>query len=184
MVMRAGVLALQGDFAAHAYALGGDAAEIRHPREIDQLDLLVIPGGESTAMLRLLEGGAIEQAARRLLDRGGVIFGTCAGAILLAANVFAPAQPSWGLLDIDIERNAFGRQVDSFEATLEPPMAGVFIRAPRIRRVGAGVEVLARWRDEPVLVREGHVFAATFHPELTSDRRVYEILRGAATGRP
>jgi pyridoxal 5'-phosphate synthase pdxT subunit len=179
MVMRAGVLALQGDFAAHARALGGDAAEIRHPREIDQLDLLVIPGGESTTMLHLLEDGAIEDAARRLLARGGVLFGTCAGAILLAKNVLGPHQPSWGLIDIDIERNAFGRQVDSFEAILEPPLEGVFIRAPRIRRVGEAVEVLARWHGEPVLVQQGRVFAATFHPELTSDRRVYEIVRGA-----
>ncbi|MFZ0890472.1 MAG: pyridoxal 5'-phosphate synthase glutaminase subunit PdxT [Candidatus Binataceae bacterium] len=175
MKRRAGVLALQGDFAAHIAALPG-AVEVRTAAEIDRLDMLVIPGGESTAMLRLLDGTGIEAAARRLLARGGTIFGTCAGAILLAKGVFSPSQPSWGMLDIDIERNAWGRQIDSFEATLEPPYKGVFIRAPRIRRVGPQVEVIARLGEEPVLVREGPVFAATFHPELTDDRRVYDLI--------
>lgn len=175
LVMKAGVLALQGDFAAHIAAMPG-AVEVRTAGEIDRLDLLVIPGGESTAMLRLLEGSGIEAAARRLVTRGGTIFGTCAGAILLAANVTGPKQPSWAMIDIDIERNAYGRQIDSFEATLDPPYKGVFIRAPRIRRVGPGVEVIARFEDEPVLVRQGRIFAATFHPELTDDRRVYEMI--------
>jgi 5'-phosphate synthase pdxT subunit len=176
--MKPGVLALQGDFAAHAAALGG-AAEVRTAAAIDALDLLVIPGGESTTMLRLLDGSGIEQAVRRLVARGGIVFGTCAGAILLAKRVLSPAQPSWGLLDIDVERNAFGRQVDSFEATLEPPLRGVFIRAPRIVRTGPEVEVIARYQGEPVLVRAGRVFAATFHPELTDDRRVHDLVRGA-----
>jgi pyridoxal 5'-phosphate synthase pdxT subunit len=175
--MTAGVLALQGDFAAHAAALPG-AAEVRTPREIDALDLLVIPGGESTTMLKLLEGSGIEASVRRLVARGGAIFGTCAGAILLAKNVIHPAQPSWGLIDIDVERNAYGRQIDSFEAALEPPRyRGVFIRAPRIIRTGPGVEVLARYQGEPVLVREGRVFAATFHPELTADREVHRMVQ-------
>lgn len=180
--MRAGVLALQGDFAAHARALGG-AAEIRTAAQVDALDLLVLPGGESTTLLHLLAGSGIEEAARRLLARGGAIFGTCAGAILLAKHVTSPAQASWGLLDIDVERNAFGRQVDSFEAVLEPDYAAVFIRAPRIRRVGPTVEVLARFRGEPVLVRQGRVLAATFHPELTDDRRVYDLVRGTEPGK-
>jgi len=180
--MRAGVLALQGDFAAHARALCG-AAEVRTAAEIDALDLLVLPGGESTTLLHLLEGSGIEEAARRLLARGGALFGTCAGAILLAKHVTGPVQPSWGLLDVDVERNAFGRQLDSFEAVLEPDYAAVFIRAPRIRRVGVTVEVLARFQGEPVLVREGRVVAATFHPELTTDGRVYDLVRaGVATG--
>ncbi len=174
--MNTGVLALQGDFAAHASALGGGAIEVRRAEQIDALDALVIPGGESTTMLKLLEWSGIEAAVRRLVGRGGTVFGTCAGAILLAKSVFNPAQTSWGLIDIDIERNAYGRQIDSFETVLDPPYAALFIRAPRIRRTGACVEVLARLGDEPVLVREGRVFAATFHPELTSDRRVHALV--------
>lgn len=154
-----GVLALQGDFAAHSKAFG--AVEVRTAAEIDRLDGLLLPGGESTTMLKLAEGTGIEDAVRRLVARGGWVFGTCAGAILLAKEVRNPAQPSWGLLDIAIERNAYGRQVDSFESPLGP-----FIRAPRIRRVGPGVEVLQTWNDEPVLVRQGRVTAATYHPEL------------------
>jgi len=161
--MRVGVLALQGDFAAHLAALPG-SVEVRTAREIAPLDALILPGGESTTLLHLLEGSGIEEAVRALVARGGSLFGTCAGAILLARR------------DIDIERNAFGRQVDSFEATLEPDYPGVFIRAPRIRRTGDGVEVLARWKGEPVLVREGRVFASTFHPELTDDRRIHAMV--------
>jgi 5'-phosphate synthase pdxT subunit len=173
--MRVGVLALQGDFAAHIAAMPG-AVEVRTAREIEPLDVLVIPGGESTTVLNLLEGSGIEEAARRFAARGGTIFGTCAGAILLAKRVTHPDQPSWGLIDIDVERNAYGRQVDSFEATLDPDYRGIFIRAPRIRRVGPGVEVLARLNGEPVLVREGRIFAATFHPELTDDRRIQQLV--------
>lgn len=173
-----GVLALQGDFAAHARAFPG-AVEVRLAKEIDPLDLLVLPGGESTTMLNLLEGSGIEDAVRRLLARGGRIFGTCAGAILLARKVTNPDQPSWNLIDIEVERNGWGRQVDSFEAVLEPDYPALFIRAPRIRRCGAGVEVLARWKDEPVLVRQGRVLAATFHPELTDDRRIPELVLSA-----
>jgi len=173
--MKVGVLALQGDFAAHIAAMPG-AVEVRMTREIEPLDVLVLPGGESTTLLHLLSGSGIEEAVRKLVARGGAILGTCAGAILLAKRVTNPAQPSWGLIDIDVERNAFGRQVDSFEATLEPDYPGVFIRAPRIRRTGAGVEILARWKGEPVLVREGRVFAATFHPELTGDRRIHSMV--------
>jgi len=174
--MKAGVLALQGDFEAHLRALPPGALEVRLAAEVDALDLLVIPGGESTTMLNLLEETGIEAAVRRLLARGVTVFGTCAGAILLARKVTGPPQPSWGLLDIDVERNAFGRQVDSFEAVLEPDYQALFIRAPRIRRTGPGVEVLARWEREPVLVRQGRVFAATFHPELTGDRRIQELV--------
>jgi 5'-phosphate synthase pdxT subunit len=173
--MKTGVLALQGDFAAHIAAAPG-AVEVRSAREIETLDALILPGGESTTLLHLLEGSGIEEAARKLVDRGGALFGTCAGAILLAKRVTRPDQPSWGLLDIDVERNAFGRQVDSFEAVLDPDFHGIFIRAPRIRRIGTGVQVLARWNGEPVLVRQGRVFAATFHPELTGDRRIHEMV--------
>jgi 5'-phosphate synthase pdxT subunit len=173
--LKTGVLALQGDFAAHIAAMPG-AVEVRAAREIEPLEVLVIPGGESTTLLNLLEGSGIEEAARKLLARGGAVFGTCAGAILLAKRVTNPAQASWGLIDIDVERNAYGRQVDSFEAVLDTDFPAVFIRAPRIRRAGPGVKVLARWNGEPVLVREGRVFAATFHPELTDDRRIHDLV--------
>jgi len=181
--MKAGVLALQGDFAAHVAALPG-AIEVRTAGEIDALNLLVIPGGESTAFLKLLEGSGIEEAVRRLVQRGGVIFGTCAGAILLARRVTNPPQRSWGLIDIDVERNAYGRQINSFESTLEastaPPYKGVFIRAPRIISTGKAVEIIARYHDEPVFVRQGRIFAATFHPELTDDHRVHELVVAAS----
>jgi len=178
--MRVGVLALQGDFAAHLAAVPG-AVEVRTARQVDALDVLVIPGGESTVLLKLLDGSGIEASVRRLLARGGAIFGTCAGAILLAKTVTRPAQPSWGMIDIDVERNAYGRQIDSFEATLQPPRyRGIFIRAPRIIRVGPTVEALAHHRGEPVLVREGRVFAATFHPELAGDRQVHQMVLRAA----
>jgi 5'-phosphate synthase pdxT subunit len=181
---RCGVLALQGDFRKHLDALPEGAREVRTAAEVDGLDLLVMPGGESTTMLNLLEGSGIEEAVRRLVDRGGVVFGTCAGAILLAKDVTNPAQRSFGLVDIGIERNAFGRQIDSFHATLDPDYEAVFIRAPRIRRVGSGVEVLARWQGEPVLVRDGRVFAATFHPELTADRRVHALVLSSLSPAP
>lgn len=174
--MRRGVLALQGDYAAHLAALPPGATEARTAAELDALDAVVLPGGESTAMLRLMEGTGIEDALRRLVARGGAVLGTCAGAILLAREVVSPAQRSLDLLDVTIERNAYGRQVDSFEARLEPDYVGVFIRAPRLRRVGPGVEVLARHEGEPVLVRQGRVIAATFHPELTTDRRIHALL--------
>jgi len=182
--MRAGVLALQGDFAAHVAALPG-AVEVRTARQIDTLDVLVIPGGESTALLKLLDGSGIQASAHGLIARGGAIFGTCAGAILLAKNISSPAQPSWGMIDIDVERNAYGRQVDSFAATLQPPRyRGIFIRAPRIIRVGTTVEVLARYRGDPVLVRQGRIFAATFHPELTDDRQVHRMVLDAVHQSP
>jgi 5'-phosphate synthase pdxT subunit len=180
---RAGVLALQGDFAAHAAALGG-AREVRTAADVDACDVLVLPGGESTTLLRLLAGSGIEDAVRRLHARGGVLFGTCAGAILLARRVSNPAQPSWGLLDADVQRNAYGRQRESFEAVLTPPHPAVFIRAPRFTRLGPGVEVLARLGDDPVLVREGRVFAATYHPEMTDDRSVHRLVLAAAAARP
>lgn len=180
-----GVLALQGDFAAHAAALravGADTREVRSPAGFAGLDGLVIPGGESSAMLKLLEGSGIDAAVTALRDRGGVVFGTCAGCILLARQVRRPEQASWGLLDITVERNAFGRQVDSFEAVSShstlpgAPLPLIFIRAPRIRDVGPGVEVLAEWDGEPVLVRQGRVLGGTFHPEWTADLRVHRLI--------
>lgn len=177
-----GVLALQGDFEAHLQALrevGSDVRQVRRLAELDGLAGLVIPGGESTALLRLMEGEPWFEALAALHEKGGVLFGTCAGAILLAREV-RPIQKSLGLLDVVVVRNAYGRQVDSFETTLDAPSLGgslpaVFIRAPRFERLGAAVEVLASHGDEPVLLRQGRVLAAAFHPELTRSRAVHEL---------
>ena len=191
-----GVLALQGDFAAHAgllAALGAEVREVRRVADLRALGGLVIPGGESSALLRLMDGEPWFDALRAFHREGGALFGTCAGAILLAREVTGPPQPSLGLLDATVERNAYGRQVQSFETELQAPALGgpvkaAFIRAPRIRRVGPGVTVLAQHQGEPVLVEEGRVMAATFHPEITGDGRVHErflraVRQGAAAAR-
>lgn len=177
---RIGVLALQGNFARHREAfaeIGVPAHEIRHTAELAGLDGLVIPGGESTTLLRLMEHEPWFQSLGRFHAGGGALFGTCAGAILLAREVLDPAQPSLGLIDAVIHRNAFGRQIDSFETELalegsERSHPAVFIRAPRFGALGPGVSILGRLGDEPVLIREGRVLAATFHPELTADREL------------
>jgi 5'-phosphate synthase pdxT subunit len=177
-----GVLALQGDFDAHLQALREVDAEVREVRrvaELEGLSGLVIPGGESTTLLRLMQDEPWFPSLTSFHARGGVLFGTCAGAILLAREV-RPAQLSLGLLDAAIVRNAYGRQVDSFETTLDAPALGgrlpaVFIRAPRFDRLGADVEVLASHGHEPVLLQQGRVLAATFHPELTRSRSVHEL---------
>ena len=171
--MRIGVLALQGAFREHARALrtlGADVVEVRLPEELEGLDGLVIPGGESTAIMRLAELYGIDDAIRTY---GGAIFGTCAGMILLDRGHL-------GLADLEVDRNAFGRQVKSFEADVELvgdeiPLRGVFIRAPRIRSAGPEVEVLGELDGEPVLVRDGRLLLASFHPELTDDLRVHEL---------
>jgi 5'-phosphate synthase pdxT subunit len=182
MSLRIGLLALQGDFAAHGRALrqaGVVGCEVRRPEELDACDGLIMPGGESTTLLNLMQDGPWPERLRRFAARGGAIFGTCAGAILLAREV-DPPQPSLGLLDVVIRRNAYGRQVDSFEAPLviegwESPLDAVFIRAPRFVSVGPGVEVLARLGAEPVLVRQDRILAGTFHPELTADGRLHRF---------
>jgi pyridoxal 5'-phosphate synthase pdxT subunit len=188
----AGVLALQGDFAAHARTfarLGVTAREVRRVAELEALRALVIPGGESTTLLNLMRDEPWFEALRDFHGRGGALLGTCAGAILVAREVL-PEQPSLGLLDAVVERNSFGRQVDSFETPLEaepplqPPLTGVFIRAPRFRLLGPDVQVLARIPDraglagtgEPVLARAGRVLAATFHPELTDSVAIHRLL--------
>ena len=178
---RIGVLAIQGDYAAHAAALAGagsDPVEVRKPEELDGLDGLVLPGGESTTMLKFLEKRGFFEALRAYCSQKPV-FGTCAGSILLAREVAHPKQRSLGVLDALVERNAYGRQIDSAileaETTLPGgPLEMVFIRAPRIAKVGPNVEVLARREGFPTLVRQGHVMAATFHPELSEDRRVHK----------
>jgi len=177
-----GVLALQGDFAAHAAAFaecGARPVEVRRTDQLAGLSGLVVPGGESTTLLNLMTDEPWFDRLRKFHAAGGAILGTCAGAILLAREVVRPTQLCLGLLDVTIERNGYGRQVDSFETRVDLsgsdlPLPAVFIRAPRIRAAGPGVEVLGRLGEEAVLVREGRVLAATFHPELTSDHRVQQ----------
>ena len=181
--MNVAVLALQGDFEAHRRKLaqmGVDSFEARRPEQIESADAFILPGGESTTIWKFFENAPWEDAIRRFASSGRPVFGTCAGAIVIAREVRNPSQRSLELLDIAVERNAYGRQVDSFVGTVEAPSLGgrlpaVFIRAPRIRRVGPGVEVVATLEGEPVLVRRGNVTAATFHPELTGDNRVHEL---------
>jgi len=183
-----GVLAVQGDFAAHARALaraGHEAALVRRPRDFEPLDALVLPGGESTAILRGIARDVLDPPLRAFLTSGRPVLGTCAGAILLARRVTHPAQPSYAVLDIDVTRNAYGTQLDSFATTVDAGskldgLEAVCIRAPRIERIGAGVEVLAYVRRTPVLVREGSIWAATFHPELTDDARVLQCWLGSS----
>ena len=183
--MKIGVLALQGDFALHARALARcgpdvDVVEVRKPEQLEDLDGLIIPGGESTTLLKLMEAWGFVPALEEFHAAGRPIFGTCAGLILVARDVSSPRQFSLGLIDVGVERNAYGRQRESFEAAgaadlggAPAPLQMVFIRAPRIRRVGEGVQTLARHAGEPVLARQGSVLVATFHPELTDDTTVH-----------
>jgi 5'-phosphate synthase pdxT subunit len=176
-----GILALQGGFEAHRRALtraGADASAVRRVAELRGLAGLVLPGGESTTLLNLMRDEPWFEGIRRFHAEGGALFGTCAGAILLAREVVSPAQPCLGLLDAVVERNAYGRQVDSFETEIDvcghrDPLRAVFIRAPRFRSVGSEVEVLATHESDPVLVRQGRVLAGVFHPELTDDARLH-----------
>ncbi len=175
---RVGVLSLQGDFEKHQAAVeraGATQVEVRDVKALEGLDGLVIPGGESTTMLRLMDYYDMFEALRRFGEKTP-IFGTCAGAILLAKDVTSPAQKSLGLMDIGVERNAYGRQVDSRIVKLSSTLGeleAVFIRAPIIRRVGPEVQVMAEYLGDPVLVRHGKHWAATFHPELTEDARIH-----------
>jgi 5'-phosphate synthase pdxT subunit len=179
-----GVLAVQGGFRAHVRALeeiGNRALEVRTPKEMEGVDGLVLPGGESTAQLKLIADLGLERPLRALVAGKRPILATCAGLILVSCDVRSPAQSSFGFLDVGVTRNAFGTQLDSFEALSDgpgEPLPLVFIRAPRIHHVGSGVEVLARYKGEPILVRQGSVTAATFHPELGTDRRVHRMVFG------
>jgi 5'-phosphate synthase pdxT subunit len=171
--MRIGVLAVQGNFREHAAMLrrlGADPLEVRKPEQLDGLDGLIVPGGESTTFMRLMRLYGLDEALRAF---AGPMFGTCAGMIVLDRGHL-------GLMDLEVDRNAYGRQVASFEADLtlkdDPqPLHGVFIRAPRVRDHGPDVEVLAERDGEPVLLREGRFLVAAFHPELTEDTRVHEL---------
>jgi 5'-phosphate synthase pdxT subunit len=178
------VLALQGDFEAHRKALseiGRESFEARRPKDLAAASGMIIPGGESTTLWKFFEAEPWEDAVCAFASSGRPILGTCAGAIVLAREVANPAQRALGLIDIGVERNAYGRQLDSFlgevsAPALGDPMPALFIRAPRICRVGPGVEVLGKHAGEPVLVRQNNVVAATFHPELTTDRRLHRLL--------
>jgi 5'-phosphate synthase pdxT subunit len=181
-----GVLAIQGDFAMHAKMLDRIAAPwklVKHAAELEGVSGLIMPGGESTTMLKFFANEDMGAAIRDFAAKGKPVFGTCAGAILLAKEVLSPSQERLGLLDITIERNAYGRQVDSSVRLgecpeLSPrPLEMVFIRAPIIRRVGEGVRVLGRCDGLPVLVEQDNILAATFHPELTEDETVHRYFR-------
>jgi 5'-phosphate synthase pdxT subunit len=192
--MHIGVLALQGDFHAHLtqlVRLGASCGEVRSRAQLARADALVIPGGESTTLWRLLEVLELEQPLRAWLAEGKPVFGTCAGAILLAREILGPDRAGLGVLDISVRRNAYGRQIDSFLAPAERTAPGfeglecLFIRAPVFERIGPRVEVLAEVGGRPVWVREGRAMAATFHPELTHDLRVHRaFLELASNGAP
>jgi 5'-phosphate synthase pdxT subunit len=183
---RIGVLAVQGAVREHVAALrdvGAEPVEVRLPRDLVDLDALILPGGESTTMRRLIDAYGLREPIAALARRGAPMLGTCAGMILLADRIADGDEPYFGLLDLEVRRNGYGRQLDSFEADLDvptlgaEPLHGIFIRAPLVTEVGPRAEVLARDPDgRPVAVRQGRVLATAFHPELTGDRRVHRLL--------
>lgn len=186
-MVKVGVLALQGDFEKHVQALdrlGVPAVEVREKSQLENIDGLIIPGGESTTIGKLLVRYGLIEPVKTFAQKGKPIFGTCAGAILLAKEIEGSTQDRIGVLDIAVKRNAYGRQIESFEADIfipkigELPVRGVFIRAPMIKHIEDGVEVLARFGDSPVLVKQGKILAATFHPELTKDTRIHAFFLG------
>jgi 5'-phosphate synthase pdxT subunit len=188
--MKVGILAVQGDFEAHAATLarmGVDYVFVRTPRDLEGVDAVILPGGESTTQWKFLVEEGLDTSLREHAARGGATFGTCAGAILKARGVHNPAQQSLGLADIDVLRNGYGRQLASEvrhgETSLSPePLEMVFIRAPIIERVGPGVRVLAKSERQPVLIRDGNTLISTFHPELTRDNTVHEYFVRMARG--
>jgi len=188
-MLKVGVLALQGDFREHLRALeavGASTRTVRLPRDLEDLDGLVIPGGESTTMRRLMGAYGLTEPVRAFADAGKPVYGSCAGCILLSREVDDSGPSELALMDIAVSRNAYGRQVDSFETDVDAPALGdaplhaVFIRAPRIERIGPSVEVLARTDDGTVVAaRQGHLMVTTFHPELTEDHRVHRYFLDA-----
>jgi 5'-phosphate synthase pdxT subunit len=179
--VKVGVLALQGAFAAHSeclQSLGCDTREIRLPQDLDDVNALVMPGGESSTMSQLLLSSGLFDVIDQRIKDGMPVFGTCAGMILLASEILdgRPDQRSFSAIDISVRRNAFGRQIDSFESTISTSVGdfhGVFIRAPRIEQLGPGVQVVGQLNGEPVLVQQNNVLAASFHPELAGDARMH-----------
>jgi 5'-phosphate synthase pdxT subunit len=184
--VKVGVLALQGAFAAHEPALrslGHDVTYLRAPADFEGIDGLILPGGESSVHLALIERFGLEPSILLVAARGKPILATCAGLILCAREVTSPQQRSLGLLDVEVERNAYGRQLDSFEGLADDgDLPVVFIRAPRIVRCASQVDVLATYRGEPIWIRQGRVIGAAFHPELTADLRVHRAAFGGDTG--
>src|SRR3989338_3255859 len=179
--IKIGVLALQGDFKEHIEMLkkcNVDATEVRLPEDLEDMGGLITPGGESTTMGSLMLRHGLDRELIKKYKEGMAIYGTCAGAILLAKNIEDSNQPRLSLLDISIKRNDYGRQIDSFESQLEIKkigrFTGIFIRAPVIEKVNSGINVLSSFNKNPVLVQQGKILASTFHPELTNDRRVHE----------
>jgi 5'-phosphate synthase pdxT subunit len=194
---RIGVLAVQGAVREHLDAIrdiGAEPVEVRLPRDLVDLDALILPGGESTTMRRLLDAYELREPIAAMARGGAPMLGTCAGMILLAERLADGEEPVFGLLDIEVRRNGYGRQLDSFEADLvlptlgDEPLHGIFIRAPVVSGVGPRAEVLARDPDgRPVAIRQGRVLATAFHPELTGDRRIHRLLAqmvAEASGRP
>ena len=181
---RVGVLALQGDVREHINtleSLGADAMPVNNPDQLAQIDALILPGGESTTIAKMAVRFGLIDPLRSVIDDGLPVYGTCAGMILLASTISDGDQPVIGALDVVVKRNAFGRQNESFEATLDvdgldSPFHGVFIRAPWIEKVAADVEVLSVIDDHPVMVRQGTILATSFHPELTGDGRIHQLL--------
>ncbi len=181
MNVKVGVLALQGAFAAHSeclQSLGCDTREVRLPQDLDDVSALVMPGGESSTMSQLLLSSGLFDVIDQKIKNGMPVFGTCAGMILLASEILdgRPDQRSFSAIDISVRRNAFGRQIDSFESTISTSVGefhGVFIRAPRIERLGPDVQVVGQLNGEPVLVQQNNVLAASFHPELSGDARMH-----------
>jgi 5'-phosphate synthase pdxT subunit len=179
--LKIGILAVQGDFAAHARmlaALGAETVEVRTPADLEGCDGLILPGGESTTQLQFLQEEGLEKAIRKFVADQRPVFGTCAGAILLATDVKNPQQDSLGLLDMSVLRNGYGRQMQSDVVTgtttlHDEPLEMVFIRAPIFERIGKGIEVLAEYAGKPALVQKANIMAAAFHPELTSDTTVH-----------
>lgn len=190
---RVGVLALQGAFREHKWALerlGVSAPLVLKAADLAAIDALIIPGGESTTIGRLLNVFGLMEPLLARVAAGLPVFGTCAGMVLLAREIEGSAQPRLGVMDVTVRRNAFGRQVDSFEIDLmvsvlgPPPFRGVFIRAPYITQVGPGVEVLASLAEKVILVRQGRLLAASFHPELTDDLRLHRYFVVDVAGLP
>ncbi len=186
--MKIGILAVQGDFEAHAKVLerlGVDYRLVKRPEELGELDGLILPGGESTTMLKFLEEEGLADAIKNFAKKGKALFGTCAGAILLAKKVTHPEQPALDLMDITVARNAYGRQISSAvqegECDLKKePVEMVFIRAPIIEQVGDGVEVHGQFQGKPVFVQQGRLMVTTFHPELTNDTTIHEYFLNLA----
>ena len=187
-----GVLGLQGDYQAHASMLEGAGARtriVKKPEQLDEIEALVIPGGESTTLIKLMDSWGFWGPLQSFVAAGSPVLGTCAGMILLAREAINPPQKSLGAIDLTVERNSYGRQLESFEAigTLEgeggpQDLPMVFIRAPRIQRLGTGVEALAHCRGDCVMARQGHVLVASFHPELTDDLTVHRYFLAMGCG--